>query len=171
MCTSINQTMGYKALRFYVHIQNRIHVHHHTQKTQANPTPTLLVLPYIKIPYLHCPAFSTPFATLFAPSSSPVPPEPNASPRGFPALPDALLIVSPRPRVAAPVTPPAVRVTPPTVLPSVDVTHLAAPVAPWSEVPLPIGIMLGGFVWLLDFRSQWFEKDVKISWSVRSSEQ
>lgn len=91
--------------------------------------------------FFHFPASSTPLATLLAPSSTPLPMRPTASPTGLPVLPVALLIVSPMPRPAAPVTPPSVRVTPPTVLPTVDVTHLAAPVAPWSELLLVSGIV------------------------------
>lgn len=89
----------------------------------------------------HCPAFSTPLATLLAPFSTPVPKFPMASPTGLPALPVALVIVSPNPREAAPVTLPAIRERPPTVLPTVEVTNLAAPVAPLSELEDVTGIL------------------------------
>lgn len=78
---------------------------------------------------------------------------PIASPTGLPALPVALVMVSPMPRVAAPVTLPAVRERPPTVLPRVEVTNLAAPVAPVSEMEDESGIFfletVKFFVWAI----------------------
>jgi hypothetical protein len=96
----------------------------------------------ISIPYFHFPASSTPLATRFAPSSSPVVALPSMFPTGSPVLPVALVIVSPIPRPAVPVTPPKVRVTPPTVFPSVEVTNLAAPVTPLSWEDVSIGMVV-----------------------------
>jgi hypothetical protein len=69
-------------------------------------------------------------------------------PTVFPALPVAPSIVSPKPRLAAPTTPPIRLVRPPTVLPTVEVTNLTPAVAPESCWPIGIAeyyVVFGAF--------------------------